>query len=312
MDNLVTKYSALELSRIIGEPLNPLKPFTDVVSIIAETDTAEPNEYVYYFDVLAETDEVYTLASTGAITTEAVSTDTPTAFTFVDIGTKEFTVSLPALANSKEAVLARKLRTINNSLDLYENSYMFSLMSTASGTSGFQNTLTSGTMTFNYANLIQMLQDIVDYADNYTLFVGSTIDRDMLLWNWNDNKYQSILDAFKDLGVTKIRMGHGDLAIDSATGARPLTSNTAYLVGTSTTVGKPMLFVRKKLNDIDLLGAALKQDGTKPQRLVFASPNPITTAGSSGTRYLAVGLTGYENIVAACINPYAVSRFIRA
>lgn len=311
-DNIVSKYSSLEISRIIGEPLDPLKPFNEVLLNIADVQTAEPNEYIYYYDVLADTDEVFSLASTGAITTEAVTPDTPTLFTFVDVATKEFTVSLPQLATSKEAVLARKLRTINTSLDLYENKYMFDLMATAASSSGFSHTLTSATMRFNYANLIDMIQDIVDYADNYTLYVGSTIDSDFLKWNWNDNKYQSLSEAFKDLNVTKIRLGAGDLSVDAGTGARPLTSNIAYLVGSSTTIGKPFLFVRKKLNDIDLLGAALKQDGTKPQRLVFASPNPIVTAGASGTRYLAIGLTGYENIVGACVNKFAISKFTRA
>jgi hypothetical protein len=311
-DNIVSKYSSLEMSRIIGEPLDPLKPFNEVLLNVADVQTAEPNEYVYYYDVLAETNEVFSLASTGAITTEAITPDSPALFTFVDVATKEFTVSLPQLATSKEAVLARKLATINRSLDLYENKYMFDLMATATSSSGFSHTLTSGTMTFNYKNLIDMIQDIVDYADSYTLYVGSTIDSDMLLWDWNDNKYHSMMEAFKDLGVTKIRMGAGNLSVDAATGARPLTSNIAYLVGTSGVTGKPMLFVRKKLNDIDLLGAAIKSDGTKPQRLVFASPNPIVTAGSSGTRYLAVGLTGYENIVGACVNQYALSKFTRA
>jgi hypothetical protein len=312
MDENISKYSSLEISRVIGEPLDPRKPYPDVVSAVAETATAEPNEYVYYYDVLADTNEVYALASTGAITTEAITPDSPALFTFVDVASKEFTVSLPQLATSKEAVLARKLKTINTSLDMYENQYMFSLMSTAAASTDFSHTLTSGTTTFNYKNLIDMIQDIVDYADNYTLYVGSTVDSDMMLWDWNDNKYSSMMEAFKDLGIAKVRLGTGDLAVDGGAGARQLLATTAYLVGSSTVTGKPMLFVRKKLNDIDLLGAALKSDGTKPQRLVFASPNPIVTAGSSGTRYLAIGLTGYENIVAACVNKYAISKFVRS
>jgi hypothetical protein len=118
------------------------------------------------------------------------------------------------------------------------------------------------------------------------------------------------MDAFKDLGITKVRFGVGNLTVDTNAAARQLTSITAYLVATDSVVGKPFLFVRKLLNDIDMLGAAIKQDGTKPQRLVFVSPNPITVAG--GNRYLAVGLTGYENVVGACINPYGVSKFTRA
>lgn len=119
-----------------------------------------------------------------------------------------------------------------------------------------------------------------------------------------------MIAAFNDLGVKKIRMGIGNVSIDGSA-SRQLAADTAFLVATSTQMGKPFLFVRKKLNDIDMLGAAIKQNGDKPERLVFASPNPVNASGGT-TRYLAVGLTGYEQIVAACTNPYAVSKFTRS
>lgn len=310
MDSKIN-YTPLEVARIIGEPLDPRKPYTDVVSAVCTVDTADPNEYVYYYDVLNETDIVYTITSTGAVTSTNVSPDTPALFTFIDIATPEYYVKITDLASAKEATLARKLATINRALNMYENKYVFDLASAATSTSTFQNTLTSGTMRFNYANLVTMIEQIVDYGDNYTLFVGTELDKDMLLWDWNDNKYASMIDAFKNLGIQKVRMGVGNVTIDANAAARQLAANTGYLIANSTESGKPFLFVRKRLNDIDLLGAAIKQSGDKPERLVFASPNPIVASGGT-TRYLAVGLTGYEEIVGACTNPYAVSRFIRS
>jgi hypothetical protein len=303
-------YSPLEMARVIGEPLDPKKPITDVVAAIADVQYADPNEYVYYFDVLVETDIVYTITATGAVTSTNAAIDTAVEFTFIDIATPEYYVKINELASAKEATLARKLKTIERSLNQNENRYMFTLASAASATLGAL-TLTSGQMRFSYNDLINMIQQVVDYGDNYILFVGSTIDRDMQLWDWNDNKHQSMMAAFKDLGVEKQRMGVGDLEIDSKTGARPLTSNIAYLIARSTVVGKPFLFVRKRLNDIDLLGGAIKSTGERPERLVFISPNPIVASGGT-TRYLAVGMTGYEQIVCACTNPYAVSKFTRA
>jgi len=311
MEESKIKYTPLEVARIIGEPKDPRKPYTDVVAAVCQTDFADPDEYLYYFDVLNETDIVYTITATGAVTSTNVSPDTPAAFTFIDIATPEYYVKITDLASAKEATLARKLATINRALNMYENKYIFDLASTASGTASSAHTLTSGTMRFNYKNLIEMVQDVVDYGDNYVLFVGSEIDTDIKLWDWNDNKYSSMIEAFNDLGIAKIRMGVGNVTIDANSPARQLAANTAYLIANSTEVGKPFLFVRKRLNDIDLLGAAIKQNGEKPERLVFASPNPITASGGT-TRYLAVGLTGYEQIVAACVNPYAVSKFTRA
>jgi hypothetical protein len=311
MEDNKLKYSQLEMARVIGEPLDPRKPCTDVVSAVCETQFADPNEYVYYFDVLNETDTIYTITSSGAVTSSNVSPDTAAAFTFIDVATPEYYVKITDLASSKEATLARKLKTIERTLNMYENKYIFDLASTATSTSTFQNTLTSAQSRFSYNDLITMVQQVIDYGDNYVLFVGSELDQDIKLWDWNDNKNASMIAAFNDLGIKKVRMGVGNLAIDSATGVRQLLASYGYLIATSTEVGKPFLFVRKRLNDIDLLGGALKSSGEKPERLVFVSPNPIVASGGT-TRYLAVGVTGFEEIVAACINPYAVSRFIRS
>lgn len=310
MDEIKAKYNPLEVARILGEPLDPRKPYTDVVNLVCETDTADPDEYLYYHQVLNETNQVYTITANGNVTTLNVTTQDPTAFTFIDVATNEFYVKITDLAKAKESVLKRKLKTIDISLNMYENKYIFDLASASTATSGFANTLTSGQMRYSYNDLITQLENVIDYGDNYKLFVGSTIDKDIMLWNWNDNKFQSLSEAFKDLGIEKVRMGVGNLTIDSNAATRQLSAVTAYLIANSTVMGKPFLFVRKRLSDIDLLGAAIKQNGDKPERLVFVSPNPITVAG--GNRFLAVGLTGYEEIVAACTNPYAVSKFTRA
>jgi hypothetical protein len=309
MDESKIQYNPLEVARIIGEPRDPRKPYTDMIAAVCEVATADPNEYVYYFDVLNETNIVYNITSAGSVTSTNVAPDAPAALTFIDIATPEYYVKITDLASAKEATLARKLRTINQSLNMYENQYLVNLMDAGAVALGQTHGLSSGNTRFTYLDLITMIQDVVDYGDNYTLFVGSTIDRDMQLWDWNDNKYSSMITAFKDLGIEKIRMGVGNLSVDSST-QRQLTSNKAFLVAKSTEVGKPMLFVRKKLNDIDLLGAAIKQNGDKPERLVFASPNPVNASGGT-TRYLAVGLTGYEQVVCASVNPYAISRYIR-
>ena len=311
MEDSKLKYTPLEIARIIGEPVDPRKPYTDVVSAVCELDTADPNEYVYYFDVLNETDIVYTITGTGAVTSTNVTPDSPALFTFIDVATPEYYVKITDLANAKESTLARKLKTINRALNMYENKYIFDLASAAAAGSGQAHTLTSGQMRFSYNDLITMVQDVVDYGDNYILLVGSEIDTDMKLWDWNDNKYHSMIEAFNDLGVEKVRMGVGNITIDANSPVRQLEANKAYLIARSTEMGRPFLFVRKNLNDIDLLGAAIKQNGEKPQRLVFASPNPITASGGT-SRYLAVGLTGYEQIVAACINQYGVSKFTRS
>lgn len=305
------KYNPLEIARILGEPKDPRKPYPDLVSAVCQTETADPNDYTYYFDVLLETDKVISMGSGTYVTTENVSPDTPAEFTFIDIASPEYYVKIQDLATAKEATLARKLATINRALNSYESYYIITLASTAASTASHEHTLYSGQSRFSYNDVIFMLEDVIDYGDNYTLIVGSQLDQDMKLWDWNDNKYSSMIEAFKDLGITKIRC-NGSVTIDgSATSL--LDSSVGYLVANDTAVGKPFLFVRKRLSDIDLLGGAIKSNGDRPERLVFVSPNPIAVNVSGTTRrYLGVGLTGYENIVAACINPYCVSKFTRS
>jgi hypothetical protein len=307
----LNKYNSLEVARILGEPRDPRKPYPDVVSAVCQTATAEPNDYHYYYDVLLETDKVITITGGTALTTENVTPDTPAEFTFIDISSPEYYIKITDLASAKEATMARKLDTINRALNSYESYYIITLASAAASTASHEHTLFSGQSRFSYNDLIFMIDDVIDYGDNYTLIVGATLDQDMKLWDWNDNKYQSMVAAFGDLGVTKMRL-NGTVTIDSSATSL-LSSTVGYLVANSTTVGKPFLFVRKRLSDIDLLGGAIKQGGDKPERLVFVSPNPIAVnVSGTTTRYLAVGLTGYEEIVAACINPYAISKFTRS
>ena len=302
------QYDSFEIARIIGEPVDPKKPYPEVVSLVCEVDTADPNEYVYYFDVLAETDIVYIITSSGEITQSNVSPDTPVALTFVDTASPEYYVKLTDLASAKERTLARKVKTINRALNAWETYKVISLID-AAVPAGNKFTIGSGAATFNYERLVTMIDAITDYADGYVLLAGTTIDKDIKLWDWNDNKYTSLATALKDLNVTIVRQ-FGSVTVDGGS-VSILPADYAYLVGTSTQIGKPLIFVRKKLSDIDLLGGAIYENGEKPERLVFVSPNPIhATSGTS--RYLAVGITGFEEIAAAVVNVYALARFIRS
>jgi len=301
------KYDHLEIARILGEPLDPRKPYPDLTTAVCEVDTADPDEYVYYFDVLSDTDTIYTTVASG-VTQTSVTPDTPAALTFIDIASPEYYVKITDLATAKERTLARKLKTINRALDAYETYKILDVVNTACVAQGNVEALTSGTKHFTYENLVDMQDNIIDYGDNFVLVAGTLIDKDIKLWNWKDNKYQSLSDAFRDLGVKVIRVNE-TVTIDSVSTAA-LASTNAFLFALNGVSGRPVLFVRKRLNDIDLLGAALSEAGDKPQRLVYVSPNPITLTGVA--RYLAVGLTGYENIVTAVTNVNAIWKFQRS
>lgn len=299
------EYNTLEIARILGEPVDPRKPYAPVIELIAETDIAEPNDYTYYYDVLVETDKVYTITSTGEVTQENVVPDSPAQLTFADFASPEYYVKITDLASAKERTLARKVATINRAMNAQEVQRIISLID-AAVPAGNTFGIGSGYHAFTYERLVTMIDSITDYADNYVLLVGTVIDKQIKLWDWTDNKYTSLSSALKDLNVTIVRQ-FGSVTVDGASSVI-LNANTAYLVGTSSATGKPIIWVRKRIDDIELLGGALKQNGEKPQRLIFVSPNPIhATTGTN--RYLAVGITGFEEYAAAVVNPYALSKY---
>lgn len=303
----MNEFKPLEIAKILGEPRDPKKPYPELVELLCQTDTAETNEYVYYYDVLVETDYIYTITSSGEITQQNVTPDTPTALTFADYASPEYYVKITDLASAKEKTLARKVATINRSLHAIETQKIISVVDAAIP-SGNQFQLASGYTRFTYSDLVDMIDSIIDYSDNYVLLAGTTIDKDIKKWDWNDNKYTSLALALEDLNVKIVRQ-YGVATVDGS-GLANLTATKAYLFGLNGVSGKPLLFVRKKLSDIELLGGALYDNGDAPERLIFVSPNPIV-ANAGANRYLAVGIIGYEQFALAVTNPYALARFIR-
>ena len=212
------------------------------------------------------------------------------------------------LAKSKERVLGRKKATIERALNAEENYQVIQLIDAAAVGEGNLNDLRSGETSFNYQHLIDMIDQIIDYSENYVLIAGTQIDKDVKLWDWKDNKFQSLKQAFADLGIELMRINQTVTRDGVATNV--LESTVAYLVGTVTEQpGKPILFVRKRMNEIERLAGIISESGTQAERLIFVSPNPVQVGS---TRYLAVGITGYEEIAVATTNPKACSKFIRS
>ncbi len=307
MENKVKGFDPLEIARIIGEPRDPRRPYPLLVEKVCDTDTADPNEYVYYFDVLQDTDKVISTIASG-MTTTAVTPDTPALLSFTDLATDEYWVKLTDLANAKERVLARKTATINRALNAEENYQVVQLMDAAAISAGNLNDLRSGETSFKYSHLMDMIDQVIDYSEGYVLVAGTQIDKDIKLWDFIDNKYHSMIEAFNDLGIEVVRVNQNVTRDGAATAV--MASTRAYLAGTRTEKpGKPLLFVRKRINEIDTLGGMISKAGEGIERWVIVSPNPVIV---SSTRHLAVGIVGYENYVAATQNLYAFSRFIRS
>jgi len=301
--------NGLELSRIIGEPRDPRRPYSHLISTIADGETAEPNEYVYEFNVNLETDKIITTIASG-VTSVNVSPLTPTLLTFTNLASPEYYARVTDLVDAKEAVLARHRLNIMRSMNTEENYQAIQLLDAAAIARGNLNDLRSGEVSYNYQHLIDQIDQIIDYSQDYVLVAGSQIDKDIKLWNWVDNKNQDTIEAFNNLGVEVVRVNQTLTRNNVAVSGGILASTVAYLVGVLTEApGKPLTMVRKKVSNMEKLpGALIEQTANAAERWIFISQSPTVI---SATRELAYGLVGYQNYVLYTKNTYAISKFTR-
>jgi len=290
----------LELAKIWGEPLDPLRPYPKVIEMIADVDTTEAGENTYSFDTDEDTKEVYHIDANSNVTSSQVTPNAVATVNFVDVLTKEYYVAFTDLLTAKYDVIARKKKTVNRALNADEIKKMV-LIADAAIPSANRVVLASGTTKFTYSNLISMREKVKDYGDNFVLVVGSQIDQDIILWDYDENKYHSLKQALADLNIEIVRVV-GAVSIDGSS-ASLLGTNKAILVATNTEAGKPFKFSRKMLDRIEIVGGEVVQ-----QRAIIVSP-AIMPVGAN--RKPAVGVCGFESIAAVCVNTKALAGFTR-
>ena len=317
------QFDQLEVARTIGQPLDPRKPVPKIVNAVCNTEIANAEDHTFYFDALLETDKVLVITANGEVVQENVTIDTPVQLTFIDLASPEYYIKLTEWATRKEDVLARKNKTINRALNSYETYKVITLLDAAATTAGNTNTLRSGVTRYQFTDLIIQLQQVQQYGDKYVMPIGADIWKDIVLWDFDDNKFHSPLESLKALDVELVRISLGSGAAQFNLGTGPsggsggttaatdiLAATTSYLVATDTEMGKPLLWVRKNLDQVKTLGGVIAEDGDEIQRVIFASPNPVTVTGT--TRYLAIAMTGWEQIAAAVVNANGISEFVRS
>ena len=290
----------LELAKVWGEPLDPLRPYPKVVELLCDVDTTEAGENTYAFDVDEDTKEVYYITTDSTVTSSKVTPNSVSTVSFVDTLTKEFYVTFTDLLTAKYDVIARKKKTVTRALNANEIKKIV-LIADAAVAAGNRVTLASGSSKFTYSNLISMRELIKDYGDNFVLLVGAQIDQDIILWDYDENKYHSLKQALSDLSIQIVRVV-GSLTVDSYA-AQILGTNKAILVALNTEAGKPFKFSRKMLDRIEIVGGEIAQ-----QRAIIVSP-AIMPVGSN--RIPSVGVVGFESIAAVCVNSKAVAGFHR-
>lgn len=316
----VKNYDALEIAKIAGEPRDAAKDMPYFVEQIGQFDTAAPEDNYYTYATTAGSRVIYVVTANGAITQSNVSPSSPTLMSFVDIQTPEYYAKLIDLAKAKEKVVARQQLMIQQAMDFEECYYVRTLLDTAATAESNLFTLDSGDTKFDYPKLVDMVEAVEDYGTILKLLAGAAPAKDIRKFDYDANKYQSVKQAMADLGVEMIRVGLKGAARtfsldDDNSGGTSSTdvipSTYAYLVAVDTVVGAPILMVRKEISSVEMFNELSAQNGTRPQRFTFVSPNPVMLTANS-KRYLGVGFTGFEEAGFAALCSSAIARFERA
>jgi len=296
----VAKGDWLTVSRIIGAPLDPRKPNPDIVSAICEIqEPADPTEYLFYFDVDEDVKEVYTLTNTGTITCQTITPGTPSAVPFANFMSKCYSVHIVDLMNAKFDIIGKKKVAVGRSLDAKEIKKVLDLALT--GTPGAnQLAPDSGDTFFTYAKLLEMRKLIGDYSDDFVLIVGADVDQEILLWDYNENKYHSLKEALADLRIEIIKVS-GTLKLDGGAEEAIFAANKALLVGRSSVVGRPISFGRKLIASVSMLGGEVDE---AKQRIVIVQP-ALCRDGEAPK----VSTWGMEQFNAVVINSKALASY---
>lgn len=298
----------VEVAKIVGEPLDPKKVFPKIIELIADTDVTGVGVLYYNYDVDEDTKEVYVLADkNGTVTSLQISPTDPTPLSFTDIASREYFFHLFDLYRAKYDIVGKKKKAITRSLDIKEIALTLGV-ALAAVPDGNKHTLATGKTKFRYPDLIEMLEDVQDYGDNFVLIMGATIAKDVVLWNYDENKYHSLKEALEDLGIKRVRVPAGKIST-GGTPADVFAPTKALLIALNSVVGKPLKFSRRELPG-DFEGIKEERDDAK-QRIIVISPAIMTKPGAT-SRLPSVGAVGLESLCICCINSKSLSLFTRA
>ncbi len=329
--SLVNEKQQLEIAQIFGQNVDPEGRFDSIVEMVAETRVVDPAGHDRYFDVLAGQKYMYVLDTNNQITERAITGDTSSELTFSELASDYKTVRYHQILNSDErtGIFTRIANDINKSLNMYESYLMFYLLNAACTSTGNSVTLASGETSFTYNHFIQMWKKIKGYGTDLVLFVGANVWEDIMTMDWDNNKYRDFVDIMTrvyNVKIVPLMIGEAankfyykddTVSGSSSTLTDVLDENVAYLVATNSAVGKPLIFARRRLNDVLYLGGHILPtvDGTTdpqmPERIVLAQSAPMSNSGLTANE-LKVGLIGFENIATATKNIYPICKFTRS
>ncbi len=311
---LVAKQEALEAyekgtlvaytSKVVGEPIDPLKPYAPVIDAVAQSDTVAAGDDYLAYDVDEDTKYVYLIDNSGHVTTQQVTLGTPTGATFYNAITREEKINLIDLLTARFDVIGKKRAAVIRSLDAIEIQKVVALLNTGTPSAN-RVLLATGETKFKVSHLLDMKNLVQNYASKFVLVLGSQCAADMERWDYDEDKYHAIADMVKAMNVESIR-AFGSVTIGGAA-TNLINTNKAYLVGVDGVMGKPLSVGRRILPDkFAVLGG---EKDTQKQRMTIIRPALMTDGSNTDP---AMGISGFESFAAVLTNSKVLAVFYRA
>ena len=309
----------LEISKLIGQPINPSLPVPVALSAIADLSTADAGEKVWYFaSEDTDADEIYEVnTSTGKIVVVKKTPLADTQLTFTGLNSKKQYVLLDSVLSSPDVdVLGRKKASISRGMDKLELKRILDAIIALSAVS----TISIASGEDLYDVIMKAKHALEDYGDNYVLLCGSAVKEAIDLYDKKNAatfQYNVTLPAkLKELGIEVVKIfgaiTYGDADYNEgvtggvgAAAAKLLDTNKFVMVARNSTIakGKPVIFVRRRIPEAiaKLMGA----DVDNAERMLSVSNNTVNV---SGTDTLGYSVYGYESVVLAITNARAIKK----
>ena len=315
---------SLEIAKLVGEPINYQLPIPVELGEMVDFAVAESYEHVWRFTTLdSDGDEILDVDTTnGTITVKKRSPLGDTELTFKQLNSQLEYVNLTDIIGKPDVnVLARKKEAISRGMDKTELRVILNAIISDPGvaaggvpTGSSITTITPATGEDLYDVIIRAKQGIEDYGDDLLMLAGSNVKKALDTYDKekagtfnynvtvNDMIAKQGIKVIKVIGTVKNTGDSGQTAL--------LDANKFIMIARNSNIanGKPIVFVRRKLDAGVADGMGLSVEALK-QRAYLAVPSPVIN-DINGTTYnlLAYAVAGYESVIFAICNPYAICK----
>ena len=241
--------------------------------------------------------------------------------TFKGIQTKQNYVLVDNMMGTYDQdCLGRKKRGLSKALNKLELRMLINAVLNKEGPTNADNNFGSVIQTVDiesgedlYDVTVKAMNAIEDYGSKFVLLCGSTVygkydtyDKDYVTTH---NYPVGIIDFLRNSGIERIKVlgsvNYGDVSY------RLMPVNTFIMVALKSDLSdlKPLVLVRRRVPAA--MAALMGGEIEKTYRATFVTQTPIQVelgSGDTNINILGYGVTGYESVTMAMMNPYSFVR----